>query len=70
MFSGSAYPSVLSEIMRRAAGSQKSNMAAVKPEVHLSQLIDQISARFQRLFRKEDEVTDILKATSKTKASS
>ena len=70
MFSGSAVPSVLAEIMRLAAASKKSNMAAVEPEVHLSQLIDQISVRFQRLFRKEDEVADILKATGKKNASS
>ena len=70
MFSGSAIPSVLTEIMRHAARSQKSNMAALKPEVHLSQLKDQISVRFQRLFRKEDEVADILKATGKKNASS
>ena len=65
VYSGSANPMVLAEIMQHAAGSRKSNMAAVKPEVHLSQLKDQISVRFQRLFRKEDEVADILKATGR-----
>ena len=70
MFSGSANPTVLAEIMRHAAGSKKSNMAAVKPEVHLSQLIDQISARFQRVFRKEDKIADILMATGKKNVSS
>ena len=30
-------------------GSQKSNMAAAKPEVRISQLLDEIETTFQRL---------------------
>jgi hypothetical protein len=30
-------------------GSEKSNMAGSKPEVHISQLVDKIGTTFQRL---------------------
>jgi len=32
-------------------GSGKSNMAACKQEVHISQLVDVIETKFQRLFQ-------------------
>src|SRR5664279_4563837 len=49
IFSGSSISMELLGISPDVTGSQKFNMAAAKPEVLISQLLDEIETKFQRL---------------------
>jgi hypothetical protein len=48
MFLGSSIPTKLVGMLLDRTGSEKSNMAAAKPEVLISKLTDQLGTRFQR----------------------
>ena len=48
LFSGSSYPMRLTGTLHDQTGSRKSNMAAAKTEVLITQLADQLGTRFQR----------------------
>src|SRR5208282_1764955 len=48
-FSGSTNSAALLTILPDVSGSQNSKMAAAKPEVLISQLLDQLATPFQRL---------------------
>jgi len=50
MFSRSSYPMGLSQILNNLTGSNKSNMAAFKPDVLTSKLVDKIGTKVQRLY--------------------
>jgi hypothetical protein len=49
MFSGSSNSMELVGILSDKTGSGKSKMAAAKPELHISQPLDEIETKFQRL---------------------
>jgi len=48
MFSGSSYTMISTGMLHEETGSGKSNMAACKQEVHISQLVDVIETKFQQ----------------------
>jgi len=50
MFSGSSYPTRSTVMLYDETGSGKFNMAACKQEVHISQLVDVIETKFERLY--------------------
>jgi len=50
MFSRSSYPMGLSNMLYDQTGSEKSNMAAFKPEVHIAKLVDKIGTKDQLLY--------------------
>src|SRR5664279_2445855 len=49
MFSGSTYPMELPGMLYDLTGSGKAKMASFKPEVPVSQRVDKIGTKFQRL---------------------
>jgi len=49
MFWRSSYPMGLTKMLYNQTGSEKSNMAAFKPEVPISKLVDKIGMKVQRL---------------------
>ena len=48
-FLGSSFSTELLTTLWDETGSHKYNMAAAKPEVHISQLLDEIETKLQRL---------------------